>query len=69
MNRMLSQRNETKCWTKNKKGKRVQAQCIRENNSSREKKHKRNCFQSKNGGWEHNNCVEANLKERWIRIE
>jgi hypothetical protein len=34
-----------------------------------EKKHKRNCFQSKNGGWEHNNCVEANLKERWITIE
>jgi hypothetical protein len=37
MNRVLSQRNETKCWTKNKRGKRVQAQCIRENNCSRKK--------------------------------
>jgi len=33
------------------------------------KKHKRNCFHGKNEGLEHNNCVEANLKERWIRIE
>jgi hypothetical protein len=33
------------------------------------KKHKRNYFRGKNGGWEHNNCVEANLKERWIRIK
>jgi hypothetical protein len=37
MNRMLSQQNETKCWTKNKKGKRVQAQCIKENNCSSKK--------------------------------
>jgi hypothetical protein len=35
---MLSQRNETKCWIKNKKGKRVHAQCIKENNCRRKKK-------------------------------
>jgi hypothetical protein len=34
---MLSQRNETKCWIKNKKGKRVRAQCIRENNCGSKK--------------------------------
>jgi hypothetical protein len=57
---------------KNKKGKRVHAQCIRENNcgiKKQKKKHKRNCFCGKNGGLKHNNCVEANLKKRWIRIE
>jgi hypothetical protein len=69
MNRTLSQQNETKCWIKNKKGKRVHAHCIRENNYVRKKKHKRNYFRGKNEGWEHKNYVEANLKERWIRIE
>jgi hypothetical protein len=34
-----------------------------------QKKHKKNCFRGKNRGWEHNNYVEANLKERWMRIE
>jgi hypothetical protein len=38
MNRMLSQRNETKCWKKNKNGKRVHAQCIRQNNCGSKKK-------------------------------
>jgi hypothetical protein len=38
MNKMLSQRNKTKCWIKNKKGKRVHAQCIKENNCRRKKK-------------------------------
>jgi len=37
--------------------------------AEKKKKHKRNCFRGKNGGGKHNNCVEANLKERWIRIE
>jgi hypothetical protein len=64
MNKMLSQRNKTKCWIKNKKGKRVHAQCIRENNCGRKKKHKRNCFRGKNGGGKHNNCVEAKLKRK-----
>jgi hypothetical protein len=35
---MLSQRNETKCWIKNKKGNRVHAQCRRENNCGNKKK-------------------------------
>jgi hypothetical protein len=34
---MLSQRNETKCWIKNKKDKRVHAQCRRENNCGSKK--------------------------------
>jgi hypothetical protein len=41
MNKMLSQRNKTKRWIKNKKGKRVHAQCIRENNCGRKKNTKR----------------------------
>jgi hypothetical protein len=37
---MLSQQNETKCWIK-KRGKRVRAQCIRENNCGSKKNTKR----------------------------